>query len=363
MSRIKFQSPNPNNLFLEESRKQIKAYFKDKKINKYGNSEMFFKCALWISLWAVSWYGIIHYKDSFLIAFSIGLFHMFCHLMIAFNIIHDANHNAMFKSRRLNTFFGYFIELLGSNRMIWLESHNKEHHSFINIHKHDNNIDGHGLLRLSPQDKWLSHHRFQWIYAPLVYSLSTINYATFRDFKLIFKSDEKKSFRFYVEFIFFKIVYYSYLMLIPILVFGVSLKIILLYFFVGHLLNGLILSIIFIIGHLTEGTSYPEVDKDMVINENWAVHVLKTTGDFATTTKSMQWLVGGINLHVPHHLFPSICHVHYREILKIIKEVAAKHDIEYREIPSFWSAFASHFKLLKELGVNPNKAYAESYNS
>ncbi|MGB1283507.1 MAG: fatty acid desaturase family protein [Polaribacter sp.] len=352
MARIKFQSPNNNNLFLEDVKNDISQYFKNKNIDKYGNSEMLFKCFLWVSLWGISWYGIIYYKDSYLAAVSIGVFHMFCHLMIAFNIIHDANHNAMFKSRKLNKIFGYFIELLGSNRKLWIESHNKEHHSFVNIHNHDNNIDGHGLLRLTPHDEWHPRHKFQWIYAPLVYSLSTINYATFRDFKQIMKSEKKKPFSFYAEFVFFKALYFSYLFIIPMLIFNVSFKILISYFLIGHLINGLILSIIFIIGHLTEGTSYPEVD-NKIVHENWAVHVLKTTGDFGTTIKPLQWLVGGINLHIVHHLFPTICHVHYKEVLKIIKDIASKHGIIYREIPSFKLAFISHLKLLKQLGKEP----------
>ena len=352
MPRIKFQALNTENLFLEDLKNDIAQYFTNKNIHRYGNSEMYFKCILWISLWGLSWYGIIYFKDSYLTSVSIGIFHMFCHLMIAFNIIHDANHNAMFKSRKLNTFFGYFIELLGSSRKMWIESHNKEHHSSVNIHKHDNNIDGHGLLRLTPHDKWLPHHKFQWIYAPLVYSLSTINYATFRDFKLIFKNKKKKPFSFYAEFVFFKILYYSYLFIIPMFIFNVSFKILISYFLIGHLINGLILSIIFIIGHLTEGTSYPNVN-NMVVQEDWAVHILKTTGDFATNTKPLQWFVGGINLHIVHHLFPTICHVHYKEVLKIIKDIASKHEIIYREIPSFKLAFISHFKLLKQLGKEP----------
>lgn len=352
--QITFKSPKEKNAFYEDLTKQMDFYFKSKNINSYGNAEMYFKSILIISLWIASWYGFILYKDSFFLSILIGLVHMFSHVMIAFNIIHDANHNAMFKSKKLNKLFGHFIELLGSNRKLWIKSHNEEHHSYINIHDHDDNIQGYGLLRLCPYDEWLPHHKYQWLYAPFVYGLSTLNYATYREIKHLIRDTKKKPAKFYAEFIFFKLLYYTYIFIIPIFVFGVNPMIIVTFFLLGHFINGVFLAVIFVIGHLTENTSYPPLE-GTVVNENWAIHVLKTTGDFSTKGHFLQWLVGGINLHVPHHLFPRICHVHYRKITPLIKEVAQKYNITYREIPSFRAALTSHFRLLKSLGTKPNE--------
>jgi len=282
-----------------------------------------------------------------------GMLFMLSHLMLAFNVVHDANHNALFKSKKLNTIFGYIIELLGSNRKLWIHAHNIQHHSFINIHGHDDNIAGYGLLRLCPQDKWLPHHKYQWLYAPFVYALSTLNYATLRDVKLLFSEKQKFSFNFYAELILFKLFYYSYVFLIPVFVFGVSFKLILSFYLLGHLVNGLFLAIIFVIGHLTEGTHFPELDGD-IVHDNWTTHVIKTTCDYATDSKFLQWVVGGVNLHVAHHLFPKICHVHYKAITPLIQEVVLKHGYAYKEIPSFTDAFKSHFAILKQLGQNPD---------
>lgn len=349
---IKFGSSKEEINFFDTVRHDIGQYFKENNISKHANQEMIVKAILWIAGWVATWYSIILLKDHFFLAVLAGVVHMFMHVMIAFNITHDANHYAMFKSRQLNVVFGYLIELLGCSRKVWMMGHNEEHHSFINIHEHDNNIEGYKILRLCPKDEWLKHHRFQWLYAPLVYGLSTINYATFRDFKMIYRywqTDKiKLNFLFVTEFLFFKILYYSYLILIPILVFGVSYKIILTYFFIGHFINGLFLALIFVTGHLTENTSYPVV-QNQAISASWAVNVINTTGDYATKDKFLQWLVGGINLHVAHHLFPRICHVHYKDISPIIKKVTQDYGYVYREIPSLRAAFKSHFMLLKTL--------------
>lgn len=341
---------------------EIDSFFKKKKISPSGNYEMAFKCVLWLCLWMTTWYSIILFKDTFWLAFLIGLAHMFCHIMIAFNIIHDANHYAMFKSPRLNKLFGYLIELLGSNRKLWVISHNQEHHSYINIFEHDNNIDGYGLLRLCPYDKWTSYHKYQWLYAPIVYGFSTLNYATLREVKMFLTNRDKFTFADYVEFFLFKSIYYAYLFIIPIVVFQVSFKLILAYFLVGHFVNGLFLALIFLTGHLTINTAYPVV-KENTVHKNWAHHVISTTGDYGTTTNLLQWLVGGINLHIAHHLFPSICHVHYKKVSPIIKRVATKHGLVYREIPSFTNALKSHFSLLKALGLPPEQlAVEKGYN-
>jgi len=353
MQHLKFRKNESGSLFYEELKKEVNGYFTVNNITHYSNSEMITKCIFWIALWFASWTAIIYFKDQFYLAVGIGILHMFTHLMIAFNIAHDANHMALFSSKKMNNFFGYFMEVLGCNKKLWIITHNQEHHTFINIHEYDNNIDGYKLLRLSPGDKWFSYHRFQWLYATLIYGLSTLNYATFRDIKMIIryvKSDKLKvSKAFIFEFLFFKVIYYSYLFAIPILVFNASFKLVLAYFLLGHFVNGIFLVYVFLTGHLTETTSYPEVN-EQTIDNNWAVHVVQTTGDYAPKSKIFSWFIGSLNLHVAHHLFPTICHVHYKNISPIIKRVVEKHGYVYREIPSFWSALYSHFTLLKALG-------------
>ncbi len=121
------------------------------------------------------------------------------------------------------------------------------------------------------------------------------------------------------------------------------------YFLLGQFLNGITLVFVFLTGHLTEDTNFP-VPEDGNIENNWAVHVVETTSDYSPKSRVLSWFTGCLNLHVAHHLFPKVCHVHYKHITPIIKSVAFKHGLEYREMPSFRYAVGSHFKLLKELG-------------
>ena len=65
---------------------------------------------------------------------------------------------------------------------------------------------------------------------------------------------------------------------------------------------------------------------------------------------------GGLNFQIEHHLFPNICHVHYRKISSIVKETAAEFGLPYKSANSFIAALHSHLRLLKQLGMKPKVA-------
>jgi linoleoyl-CoA desaturase len=86
------------------------------------------------------------------------------------------------------------------------------------------------------------------------------------------------------------------------------------------------------------------------MENNWAVHQILNTADFAPNNKLVCWYIGGLNFQIEHHLFPHICHIHYPHIAKIVAAVAAEHGITYQVMPTFRSALYAHGKMLKILG-------------
>ena len=109
------------------------------------------------------------------------------------------------------------------------------------------------------------------------------------------------------------------------------------------------LGLVFQLAHVVEGVEYPEPDANGLIDEAWAIHQMKTTANFSCTSLTT-FMVGGLNYQVEHHLFPKICHVHYPEISKIVKETAKQHNVPYIENKTFLSALKSHSKMLKKYG-------------
>ena len=65
--------------------------------------------------------------------------------------------------------------------------------------------------------------------------------------------------------------------------------------------------------------------------------------NFATGSKLFSWIVGGLNHQVEHHLFPTICHVHYPKISKIVKETAKEFNLPYFNKKTFIGAAYSIF--------------------
>src|SRR5438045_2475254 len=97
----------------------------------------------------------------------------------------------------------------------------------------------------------------------------------------------------------------------------------------------------------------PNIFSDFVIPRNtiketgkmedeWAIHQIKTTANFATKNKVVSWLVGGLNFQVEHHLFPKISHIHYPAISKIIKKACEEYGIRYIEYRRLHTAVFSH---------------------
>jgi linoleoyl-CoA desaturase len=60
--------------------------------------------------------------------------------------------------------------------------------------------------------------------------------------------------------------------------------------------------------------------------------------------------MGGLNYQVEHHLFPTVCHIHYPKISKIVKATCEEYGVPYYSKDTFTDAVVSHVKLLARLG-------------
>ena len=122
---------------------------------------------------------------------------------------------------------------------------------------------------------------------------------------------------------------------------------------VMHYIAGFILAIIFQPAHVIDGTDYPLPDSEGKMDNTWAIHQLYTTTNFANGNRLLSWYVGGLNYQVEHHLFPNICHVHYRKIAGIVQATAAEFGLPYYSEPTFLGALRGHTRQLRQLGARP----------
>jgi linoleoyl-CoA desaturase len=143
-------------------------------------------------------------------------------------------------------------------------------------------------------------------------------------------------------------IYFIPLLVTPLLWWQVLIGILLM-----HYIAGFILAIIFQPAHVIDGTEFPLPDENNALENNWAIHQLHTTTNFGNESRWFSWYVGGLNFQIEHHLFPNICHVHYRKISSIVRETTKEFDLPYKSTRTFAGALLGHARLLKNLGKKP----------
>lgn len=338
---------------------RVNNYFKNKNISRNANAEMVIKTIFMLSLFFVPYFISI---SGLVTAFWVYI--LLCLMMgvgiagIGLSIMHDANHGAYSTKAWINDMMGYTLNLVGANAFNWKIQHNVLHHTYTNIYEVDEDISPRGALRMSPDSPWKPFHRFQYIYAWFLYGLMTIIWVVGKDFfRLVryqrnglLKKSKANVITEWSILLATKIIYVSYIFVVPMLLLPFAWWQILLGFLAMHYVAGFILAIVFQPAHVVEGTSYLMPDAEGNLENSWAVHQLYTTTNFAHRNRILSWYVGGLNFQVEHHLFPNICHVHYRHIAAIVRETANEYGLPYKMKETFRDALVAHGRLLKELG-------------
>lgn len=358
-SKTKFDN-SINREFTRDIMKRVDQYFRTNKISRNANFELYFKTfvvfAMYLVPYGLMMGGVITSWWTVLISWFIMGLGIAC---IGLCVMHDANHGAYSKKKWVNKLLSYSLDFIGGSSTNWRIQHNYLHHTFTNIEGHDEDIAPVGLLRFSPHAEKKKIHRFQHIYAWFFYGLMTFSWVISKDFKQLGDYEKrgliKKIGSTYPKELFImisaKFLYLVYVVLFPILFTNISAGLIIAGFFIMHFTAGLILASIFQPAHVLESNEFPLPDEQTsIVDDGWLPHQLKTTADFAQNNKLFSWFVGGLNYQVEHHMFPSVCHVHYRKIAPIVKEAAEEYGLPYYNFKTFRGALVAHYKMLRTLG-------------
>jgi linoleoyl-CoA desaturase len=358
MKTIKFIGGEPRQKqFVLAVRKNVNAYFRDNGISTKGNLRLAIQTVVMLLLYLTpfallfvipmnAWTGLLMAALTGIGMAGVGM----C-------IMHDAVHGSYSSKEWINKMLGGTMYLLGSNVFNWKIQHNYMHHSYTNIDGYDEDIDSKGPIRLSRYAPLKKFHRYQHIYAFLFYGLMTLSKLVneFKQLKEFTRAGITRQYRInpvseFVKMAAVKIIYLFVFVVLPVLFTSFSWWQVLIGFFVMHGIAGCILSIVFQMAHVVEGTEQLLPDSEGIIHEDWAVHELRSTADFARTNVLLEYYVGGLNFQIEHHLFPNISHVHYRKIAPIVERTAKEFGCTYNLKPTFRNAIYSHLKRLKELG-------------
>lgn len=357
---VKFPRPTGTD-FYQTLKLRVNDYFETRQISRHANSSMVFKTIAILSIYLIPYLMIItNTVTNPWLVFALWVIMGVGIAGIGLSIMHDANHGAYSSKPWVNSFLGASLNFLGGNAMNWKIQHNVLHHTYTNIDGLDEDIAPGPILRLSPSQPLTKIHRFQHLYAWFLYTLMTIMWITIKEFKQLrnwkgssyFESQGSTYGKSIALLIFTKVIYFSYGLVLPLLLTPNPWWLTVTSFILMHMIAGFILGIVFQPAHTVPTSEFPIPDEQRNMENTWAVHQMLTTANFAPDNRLFSWYVGGLNYQIEHHLFTNICHVHYRGLSKIVKATAEEFGLPYQVEPTFLSALRSHAKLLWNLGHN-----------
>ena len=367
MSKITFS--NKNNEFYQTLKAEVDDYFIKNNIKKTGDWRLFSKTIILITAALVSYAMLMLVKIPVLPALFLaaGLGYLFA--CIGFSVMHDANHGSYSPHQRLNDFIGMSANVLGASSFFWKQKHNIIHHTYTNIDGIDDDIAKSPIIRQCESQKWVPAHKIQHLYLVPIYALSSIFWIFFMDFtkyftrKIYTTEAWKLSSKNHIIFWATKIHYATFFIILPIIVWGWQAWII--GFLVMNASMGLTLSLVFQLAHVVENTEFEHLplDTSKHIETAWAEHQIRTTANFAMNNKMISWFVGGLNFQIEHHLFPRVSHIHYPAISKIVQKKCAEYHLPYNQYPTMGQALASHFRVMRQLGLRPSVVAVEAHTS
>jgi linoleoyl-CoA desaturase len=341
--------------FHAELKRRITQYFDEVGKSTTGNYSLFIKAVILMVSFVFVYIHLVFFTPAAFWAILESIVLGGIVAAIGFNVMHDGAHGSFSKYKWVNQLAAFSLNILGGNSFMWNVKHNVIHHAYTNVDGIDDDIDIKPFMRMSTTQKKYRLHKYQHLYFWVLYSLLYVSWIFVLDYQKYFKKQvgtmplKKMSISDHLVFWGFKLFHLFLFVGLPIYMVGFTAW--LTGFLIFASVAGFVLSIVFQLAHTVEHTSFPMPDEVTgKMDDEWAVHQIKTTANFATQNKVVSWLVGGLNFQIEHHLFPKISHVHYPAISKIIRKACEEYGIVYIEYPKVRYAVASHVAFLREMG-------------
>jgi len=344
--------------FLQALRSRVDAYFETTGRQKRDNVRMYFKTGTILAWFFGAYFTLLFFVHVWWLIVPLAIVLGLALSAIGFNIQHDGGHQAYSNRKWVNKVMALTLDLMGGSSYMWDWKHNSIHHTYTNITGHDDDIDLGWLARLSPHQPHFWFHRLQGIYLWVLYGFLAIKRHLVDDFYQVWvgRIGDKKIPRpkgwDLVIFIAGKALFFSMAFVVPMLLHPVWA--VLAVYALAAFVSGIVLSVVFQLAHCVEGAEFPmpvpNAEGMPRMETPWAVHQIQTTVDFSRGNHVLSWYVGGLNYQIEHHLFPKICHVHYPNLSKVVEKVCAEFGVRYAAHRTFFSAVASHYRFLVEMG-------------
>lgn len=258
--------------------------------------------------------------------------------MLLVQIGHDAAHGSVSRHRRINdaTVFLAF-GILGVSGALWKDRHLRLHHALPNVPGTGIDADGSTVVRLAPDKPHRRYHRFQPLYAPVLFALGVILLAWIEDCAMFRRMRRERPRQFagrrpLCAFAATKVIHAGLFIGVPIMFGGFGWLEVGVFYLVSTAVASLSFAVLVIGTHVSDHAAFPLPDKDGRLPHDWATLQLVTSIDWSPTSALAAAWTGGANAHTAHHLFPGHAHSHAPALADIVIEAAAEAGLEYRPV-------------------------------
>lgn len=332
---------------------RVNTYLQQQARGRYASSMYWIKAFILIFTLVLLYIFILNLQVTPTIRLVLAIAFGLCSLLIVFNIAHDAIHGSLSPKPWLNILFGYTLNLVGGNARSWYLKHNMAHHQHTNIYGLDHDLEMEPLMRISPQAPYRTYYRYQHIYGLAFYTLFSLLIISYVDFLIFYQCRDKRytlwqPWKEWLILILSKSLYLFYIIIIPVYFFDFHITSVLTAFLLMHLLNGLVIALVFQPSHYFVGTAHFG-QSSQVSDLGWFRHHLMTTIDISPRSTILNLLLGGLNANIVHHLFPTICHQHFPALADIVEKTATEFGLPYQKA-TLVTAIRQHFAYLKAMG-------------
>jgi linoleoyl-CoA desaturase len=341
--------------FQTELRRRVDEYFRTTGRKQRDCPQMYLKSAIIIGVFVASYALLVFVARTWWQGVPLVCLLGLSTAGIGFDIQHDGGHRAYSNRAWVNALAAMSLDVIGGSSYVWRWKHAVIHHTYVNITGYDADIDLGGLARLSPHQTRRWFHRWQHLYLWLLYGFLAIKWHLVTDFRYIItgrigphRIARPKGWDL-VVFIAGKAVFFTGAFVIPMLFHPAW--VVLVYYAIGAGVVGVMMSVVFQVPHCVGESEFPLPRADTGRMEDpWAVHQVRETTDFSRRSRVVTWLLGGLNLHAEHHLFPILCHVNSPAISKIVEETCREFGVNYKWHNSFGAGALSHYRWLRKMG-------------
>ena len=347
---------NPDKEFLTELHHSVNEYFRSTGRPQKGGWQVCLKAATILACFFTAYVMLVFFAQTIWLGLAFAILLSLLITAIGFNIQHDGGHRAFSQHLWVNRLAAMTMDMVGASSYVWHQKHAILHHNYVNITGYDPDIDLGGLGRFSPHQEWSWFYHWQHRYVWFLYGVMVIKWHLFDDFRNVIsgriyhhRMPRPKGWNLFI-FTFGKIVFFTLAFGLPMLYH--SLWAVLFFYAVVTLVMGVPLSAVFQLPHCTALADFPlPAQETNQMKNSWAVHQAQVTVGFDRHSPVKTWLLGGLNFHLEHHLFPGICHVNYPAVTKIVEETCRKFGVKYAEHRTFWTGLKEHYRWLQKMGI------------